>query len=62
VLQRNAKDLIVRYVGAIDNNTYQPEEVTERYVEAAVDELLEGKPVSVPFTKAIGCTIKWKKS
>ncbi len=62
VLQRNGKDLIVKYVGAIDNNTYNPDEVTERYVENAVNELIEGKPVSVPFTKAIGCTIKWKKS
>lgn len=62
VLQREGKDLIVKYIGAIDNNTYNPEEVTERYVEKAVDELIEGKSVSIPFTKAIGCTIKWKKS
>lgn len=62
VLQRNGKDLIVKYVGAIDNNTYNPEEVTERYVESAVNELIEGKQVSVPFTKAIGCTIKWRKN
>ncbi len=62
VLQKEGKDLIVRYVGAIDNNAYHPEKVTERYVEKAVDELLEGKPVSSPFTKAIGCTIKWKKN
>jgi peroxiredoxin len=62
VLQKEGKDLIVRYVGAIDNNTYHPEKVTERYVENAVDELLEGKPVTKPFTRAIGCTIKWKKS
>ncbi|MBL7929053.1 MAG: thioredoxin family protein [Bacteroidia bacterium] len=62
VLQRDGKELIVKYIGAIDNNTYNPEEVTERYVENAVNELVEGKQVSVPFTKAIGCTIKWKKS
>lgn len=62
VLQREGKDLLVKYVGAIDNNTYNPEEVTERYLENAVNELIEGKAVSVPFTKAIGCTIKWKKS
>lgn len=62
VLQRDGKELIVKYIGAIDNNTYNPDEVTERYVENAVNELVEGKQVSVPFTKAIGCTIKWKKS
>jgi peroxiredoxin len=62
VLLRSGKDLVVKYTGAIDNNAYHPEEVTARYVENAVDELLEGKPVTVPFTKAIGCTIKWKKN
>jgi AhpC/TSA family. len=62
VLQKSGKDLIVKYIGAIDNNTYNPDEVTERYVESAVDALVAGKDVAVPFTKAIGCTIKWKKS
>jgi hypothetical protein len=35
--------------------------VTEKYVESAVDALLTGKPVAVANTKAIGCSIKWKK-
>lgn len=62
VVTKKAGDLIVSYIGAIDNNHKDPNLVSKRYVEAAVDELLAGQPVSVPMTKAIGCTIKWKAS
>lgn len=60
VLLKGKDGYNVSYIGAIDDNTYEPENITVRYVEKAVDELLEGKPVTTPFTKAIGCTIKWK--
>lgn len=62
ILNKNGKDLMVEYVGAIDDNTDDPLAVTKKYVENAVDELLSGKKVTTNFTKAIGCTIKWKKS
>jgi peroxiredoxin len=62
VLRKAGKDLLVEYIGAIDDNTRNAAAVSKRYVEDAVDELLEGKKVSTPFTKAIGCTIKWRKS
>ncbi len=61
VLQKEGADLIVKYTGAIDNNSDSAKEATEKYVEAAVDALLEGKPVQNTFTKAVGCSIKWKK-
>ncbi len=61
VLKNTGSDWVVKYIGAIDDNTDNPEEVSKKYVENAVNELLDGKSVSVPFTKAIGCTIKWKK-
>lgn len=51
----------VEYIGAIDNNSHEPELVTEKYVERAMEELLAGKEITVKFTKAIGCSIKWKK-
>ncbi len=50
----------VAYIGAIDNNTDEPEAATQKYVETAIGEILEGKTVTTNFTKAIGCTIKWK--
>ncbi len=62
VLQKQGKNLIVQYIGAVDDNTRDPQAVTRRYVEDAVNELLDGKKVTTPFTKAIGCTIKWRKS
>lgn len=62
VLQKSSKGNIVKYIGAIDDNTDNPEVATKHYVEDAVNELLSGKEVSVPTTKAIGCTIKWRKA
>jgi peroxiredoxin len=56
------KDRVVRYIGAIDDNSEEPSMVKEQYVGSAVDALLGGKEVSVKETKAIGCGIKWKKS
>lgn len=52
----------VRYIGAIDDNSEDPSGVTEKYVENAVDALLAGKEVATKETKAIGCSIKWRKS
>jgi len=56
------KDRRVRYIGAIDDNHENPEEVKERYLENAIEALLAGKEVPRPETKAIGCTIKWRAS
>ena len=53
---------MIRYIGAIDDNSEDAEAVKEKYVENAVDALLAGKEVAVKETKAIGCGIKWKKS
>lgn len=47
--------------GKIDDNWQEPENVKSKYLRNAIDELLAGKPVSVPETFTIGCTIKWKK-
>lgn len=60
VLQKEDEGLRVHYVGAIDNNYKDPEGVTERYVEDAVDALLNDMEVEVASTKAIGCSIKTK--
>ena len=60
VLQKSGTDNIVKYIGAIDDNTDDAAAVKEKYVENAVDALLAGKPVTTTTTKAIGCGIKWK--
>lgn len=58
VLQKEDEDFIVRYIGSIDNSARSPGAVTTRYVENAVDALLEGQSIEVASTKAIGCGIK----
>jgi peroxiredoxin len=60
VLNKSSKGYTVEYIGAIDDNTEDPAQVQHHYVEDAVNALLDGKPVPVSETKAIGCTIKWK--
>ncbi|MFT3738895.1 MAG: thioredoxin family protein [Breznakibacter sp.] len=61
LLQKDKKDLVVKYIGAIDDNHQDASAVKETYLADAVDALLAGKPIATTDTKAIGCTIKWKK-
>jgi len=58
LLNKEKGNLIVEYIGAIDNNSQDADAVTEKYVENAVDALLEDKKPALNNTKAIGCTIK----
>lgn len=62
VLEKEGTKLVVKYVGAIDNNVDDASMATKKYVEEAVNSLLEGKSPEVAATKAIGCGIKWKKA
>ncbi len=52
----------VEYIGAIDDNSEEASAVKEAYLSNAIDALLNGKPITTNNTKAIGCTIKWRKS
>jgi peroxiredoxin len=58
ILEKTTKGNQVKYMGAIDDNYKDAKAVKERYVENAVDALLNGKPIELRETKAIGCTIK----
>lgn len=62
VLTKENGNLKVEYVGAIDNNADDPAHASKKYVEDAVNALLQGKAVPVTSTRAIGCSIKWKKA
>ncbi len=62
VLQKVDEKYIVKYIGAIDNNTEEADKADKKYVEEAVDALIAGKNVTTAETKAIGCGIKWKKT
>lgn len=58
VLQKTKKGLVVKYIGAIDDSSRNPEAVKEKYLENAVEALLNGKEIELKETKAIGCSIK----
>ncbi len=60
VLSRSGKDLKVAYIGTIDDNARKASAVSKKYVEEAVDALMNGNAVPTPKTKAIGCGINWK--
>ncbi len=60
LLQVSGGKYIVRYVGAIDDNSQDEEAVKEKYVENAVNALIKGQEPVPDFTKAIGCSIKKK--
>lgn len=60
LVKKESKKLVVKYIGAIDDNTYYAEEVKKYYVENAIADLRSGNEVKTKQTKAIGCGIKWK--
>ena len=58
LLNRSGDDLIVSYIGAIDDNYKDAASVQEEYLANAINAVLEGKKPEPDFTRAIGCTIK----
>jgi len=54
------EQLIVKYIGAIDDDTAETK-VEEQYLANAIDALLKGEKIEPNVTKAVGCSIKWKK-
>lgn len=61
VLKKENGKNIVKYIGAIDNNYDNPNDISEYYAQDAVDALIKGEQVKMTKTVAIGCTIKVKK-
>ena len=61
ILTKQDTDFVVSYIGAIDDNSEDAKLAKTKYVENAMTEILAGKPATTSSTKAIGCTIKWKR-
>lgn len=55
------KNKVVKYIGAIDDNVNEPNNVKEKYLENAIEALKAGKEITTSYTKAVGCSIKVKK-
>ncbi|MEL6389376.1 MAG: thioredoxin family protein [Bacteroidota bacterium] len=53
-------DMIVKYIGAIDDNPQDASSVGVKYVEDAIEAIANGKNPDPATTKAIGCGIKVK--
>ena len=62
VVKKEKKKWVVKFVGAIDNNTDDAAAADKKYTEMAVDALLAGKEPEIKSVKAIGCGVKWKKA
>jgi peroxiredoxin len=62
VLRREENSFVVAYIGTIDNNARNGAQADKKYVEDAVNALLQDAPVPLERTKAVGCGIKWKNS
>jgi peroxiredoxin len=60
VLQKKGNDLVVQYIGAIDDNYQDATKVNSPFLANALDALIAGKTPEPSTTKAIGCGIKDK--
>jgi peroxiredoxin len=61
VLQKTDGGNVVKYIGAIDDNSDDASEVKEKYLENAINSLLEGNDPDPSKTVALGCSIKSNK-
>jgi peroxiredoxin len=61
LLSKKDGRLVVEYVGAIDNNSDDAAAADKHYLSDAVNNLLKGEQVAVKGTRAVGCSLKWKK-
>jgi peroxiredoxin len=62
VVQRTGNQFKLVYIGAIDDSAKDQNAITKKYVEDAVDALLQGKTVQSTRTKGLGCQIKFKSA
>jgi peroxiredoxin len=58
VLENQSGDFVVKYIGTIDDNYKNANNVEKKYLATAVDALLNGNNPEPAKTKAIGCSIK----
>lgn len=58
ILNKEKGNLVVSYIGAVDDNYKDATQTKVKYVEVAVDALLKGEKPAISETKAIGCSIK----
>lgn len=61
LVNKKGKDMVVEYIGTIDDNYKEAKDVKDTYLANAIEALIAGEKLAVTETKAIGCSIKVKK-
>jgi hypothetical protein len=59
LLKNEGGHFSVAYIGAIDDNSQDANDVEEKYLANAVQSLLKGNKPEVTETQAVGCSIKF---
>lgn len=54
------RDRKLVYTGRALDNPREPAKATVNNLEAALDDVLAGRPVATPLTNPIGCNVKWE--
>ncbi|MDX2303118.1 MAG: thioredoxin family protein [Microscillaceae bacterium] len=62
VISKKGTDMIVEFIGAVDDNARDEKSVSKTYTADAVNALLSGKEIKVKEVPAVGCSIKFKAS
>lgn len=60
LIWKENNEWIIKYKGAVDDNGAHPK-LANSFISKAVDELLNGKPVSNSETQSFGCAIFYRK-
>lgn len=60
IVKKQGSKYKIVYVGAIDDSARDESKITEKYVEKAIADLLQGKTPSKNYSRAIGCSIKMR--
>lgn len=58
LLQANVGSFFLKYHGAIDDNPQVMEDVTKKYLEDAIQNLINKKNIEINYYKPTGCMIK----
>ncbi len=61
LLKNEGKHFSVAYIGAIDDNAQDANDVETQYLSNAIQSLIKGNKPELAETKAVGCTIKFHK-
>lgn len=60
LIHKEGNDMVVKYIGAIDDNYQDASQISQSYLSGAIEAVIAGKTPEPTFTKAIGCGIKDK--